>query len=196
MKKGIILSFAALCGVMLTGCSRTDDAKINALEERIEKLEQKSSRWDDNLLVDESDESSSESEPEESSTDESSSKSSSKESSSSTESSTKESSNTASKKSADDVIVLDVGETGQFSGEIIIGEDLDAGAYDIIPVSSSSDSFKLYKDEAAREEGDYKFEWLFPADEDDPEGDSLKNYVLREGNILEIDTTMEFTRVR
>ncbi|MGC6769162.1 hypothetical protein [Enterococcus sp. LJL51] len=94
------------------------------------------------------------------------------------------------------VIALAVGETGQFSGEIIIGEDLDAGAYDIIPVSDTSDSFKLFKDKTAQEADEYKFEWLFPADEEDAEGDSLKNYVLRSGNILDISTTMEFTRVR
>ncbi|MGL5511609.1 MAG: hypothetical protein ACRDBM_00010 [Sporomusa sp.] len=57
------------------------------------------------------------------------------------------------------------------SGKIIVGTDIPAGSYDIKPAGNEDTAITIYEDEAAKEVGKYRHEWLFPGDEDNPEGE-------------------------
>ncbi|MGM0175658.1 hypothetical protein [Enterococcus sp. DIV0800] len=93
-----------------------------------------------------------------------------------------------------DVRKVAVGDTVDLSGTVIIGEDLEAGSYDIDLPGEQDAAFSLYEDKKAKKEDEYTHEWLSPSSEDQDEADSLSNYKLRNGNILDIDGTLSFTK--
>ncbi len=88
-----------------------------------------------------------------------------------------------------------INESATYSGMIIVGEDIPVGSYDIKPAANDDTAIKIFEDENAKENDVYKYEWLFPADDNGP-ADELKSYVLRKGYILDISDNAEFKRVK
>lgn len=86
-----------------------------------------------------------------------------------------------------------MGESESFSGIIVVGEDIAAGKYDVTPDGNEQATMKVFDNQDDRDADEYRFEWLFPADDENPEGDILKSYTLRDGNILDITGNMSFT---
>lgn len=91
---------------------------------------------------------------------------------------------------------VETGEKVTLSGRVVVGEDLEPGAYDITLPGEEDVAFSLFDDEQAEKDMKYKHEWLFPKDEDKETADELKSYSLRKGNILDINGNMDFTKVR
>ncbi|EGO5845094.1 hypothetical protein ACFJX1_00955 [Enterococcus faecalis] len=88
------------------------------------------------------------------------------------------------------------GESETLSGTVVIGEDLEPGAYDITLPGEESASFSKYVDEQDKESNKFEHESLLPALSDKKKADELKSYSLKKGNILEIRGNLTFTKVR
>lgn len=73
-----------------------------------------------------------------------------------------------------------------YSGTLIVGEDIEPGKYDIAPDGVDA-SIEIFENQEAVGGDESEFEWLF-------EGDILKSYTLREGNVIEIDGNMIFSK--
>ena len=98
------------------------------------------------------------------------------------------------KKTNEPVQNTDSDDGESYSGKLVVGEDIDAGKYDIKPDGDTDASVQIFENKDAVDSNDYRFEWLFPADEENPGGDILKSYTLREGNILDITGNMTFIK--
>ena len=78
----------------------------------------------------------------------------------------------------DDLILLNKGESEQFSGKVVIGEDLEPGRYNIAlpdPEGNENVAFQFYDNEKAYEEEDDEYYWLFPKD-GEHKADELINF--------------------
>ena len=88
--------------------------------------------------------------------------------------------------------------TKTLSGTIVVGEDLEAGTYNItIPEGEDDISFYISQNSEDRENGKYDFKWMFSAKGSDYEHDDdvLQNFKLNEGNIIDTDdNNINFTK--
>lgn len=93
---------------------------------------------------------------------------------------------------------LENDSTKTLSGTIVVGEDIEAGTYNItIPEGEDEISFKIYEDSKSEENNKYDFKWMFSAKGSNYKSDDdvLQNYKLSDGNIIDTDDdNVNFTK--
>lgn len=75
------------------------------------------------------------------------------------------------------------------SGKIIVGTDIPAGSYDIKTEDDSDYTHVMIFDDEEAEEN-FKYNLI-----SGKSGETVKSYMLRDGNILSMDKNMQFTKI-